>query len=177
MFQKEPKRINSPSVPPAEPHNSPAKQRLIFPGQTKVVKVDTHLCLAPNVIVSGEQSLEQAHCPATSHLSAKLNTSTPADHPHLFVTQGHGRHVQIQNRHPAPTTSPCGFSARNTGLACEVCGHAQWREGPEQLRAAKKHHIGQIEYARSRHNLVNERGIGNHGQWPPLRELQQDEKN
>ena len=71
MFQKEPKRINSPSVPPAEPHNSPAKQRLIFPGQTKVVKVDTHLCLAPNVIVSGEQSLEQADCPATSHLSAK----------------------------------------------------------------------------------------------------------
>lgn len=142
---------------------------------TRKLKIDfPHLCLAPCVIVSGEQSLEQAHCPAASHLSEKLNTSTPAL---LFVTQGHGQHLQIQNRHPAPMTSPCGFSARNTGLACEVCGHAQWREGPEQLRAAKKHHIGRIEYARNRHNLVNEIGIGNHGQWPPLRELQQDEKN
>ena len=129
---------------------------------TRIQNRFPHLCLAPCVIVSREQSLEQAHCPATSHLSAKLNTSTPAYHPLLlFVTQGHGRHLKMQNRHPAPTTSPCGFSARNTGVACEVCGHAQWREGRNSCGQQRNTTLVKLNMLKNRLHLAFEMGIGN----------------
>ena len=92
----------------------------------------------------------------------KLNTSTPADHPLLlFVTQGHGRHLKMQNRHPAPTTSPCGFSARNTGVACEVCGHAQWREGRNSCGQQRNTTLVKLNMLKNRLHLAFEMGIGN----------------
>ena len=90
-----------------------------------------------------------------------LQNSTLAHQPLLFVTQGHGQHLKMQNRHPAPTTSPCGFSARNTGVACEVCGHAQWREGRNSCGQQRNTTLVKLNMLKNRLHLAFEMGIGN----------------
>ena len=94
-----------------------------------------YLCLAPGVIVGGEQSLKQAHSPAASHLSETgKNFFTAAS---TFLALFHKVRAGTDVKYPAPTAIPCGFCARNTGVACEQRGHAQWREGPPQLSRQK----------------------------------------